>query len=291
MRSTDLYTAIRAVDDDILERSENVSCRRKKSGWLKWGAMAACFGLILTVALTTLPGILRGSNKVEPPPNPNIPGGGNIPGEHQGGIFTDGVDPLIESIAVFPATEDIRDVENATMESIDETTAYGISGLGEYLPSELPSGYQFNKADLYETTMKNGTQYHMLRVTYAIGGNEPSATSTNDDGGELTPTPDSFSSSFAIFIMDYEPKTTKMIYRFEDLPSFLEAVEDVAVFHFSYGNVYIGFSPSELSTEEILTVLNSFPHISDKGNAPTEYPDTIIVPGFDLDEPGEPDTP
>ena len=54
--------------------------RKKKSGWLKWGAMAACFGLILTVALTTLPGILRGSNKVEPPPNPNIPGGGNIPG-------------------------------------------------------------------------------------------------------------------------------------------------------------------------------------------------------------------
>lgn len=234
--------------------------RKKKSGWLKWGMMAACFGLILTVALTTLPGILKGPGDITPPPNPNIPGGGNIPGEHQGGIFTDGVDPFIESIAVYPATEDIRDVEDATMESLDETTAYGISGLGEYLPTELPSGYQFDKADLYETTMKSGTQYHMLRVTYVIGGNETPITSTNDDGGELAPTPNSFSSSFAIFIMDYEPKTKKAIYRFEDLPKFLETTEDIAVFHFSYGNVYIGFSPAELSTKEILTVVNSIPH-------------------------------
>lgn len=31
--------------------------------------------------------------------------------------------------------------------------------------------------------------------------------------------------------------------------------------------------------------------IPDKGSAPTEYSDTIIVPCFDLDEPSEPDTP
>ena len=50
MRSIDLYTAIRAVDDDILERSETAACKRKKkSGWLKWWAMAACFGLAVAV--------------------------------------------------------------------------------------------------------------------------------------------------------------------------------------------------------------------------------------------------
>lgn len=264
MRNIDLYNAIQAVDDDILERSERAACEhKKKSGWLKWGVMAACFGLILTAALTMLPGILKGPNNIEPSPNPSIPGGGNIPGEHQGGVFTDGVDPLIESIAVYPATEDIRDVEDATMKGLDETTAYGISGLGEYLPTKLPSGYLFDKADLYETTMKSGTQYHMLRVTYAVGGNETPTTSTNDDGEELAPTPNSFSSSFAIFIMDYEPKTKKTIYRFEDLPKLLETAKDVAVFHFYYENVYIGFSPSELSAEEILTVVNSIPQISD----------------------------
>ena len=32
-------------------------------------------------------------------------------------------------------------------------------------------------------------------------------------------------------------------------------------------------------------------NIPDKGSAHAEYPDTTIVPGFDLDEPDEPDTP
>ena len=70
MRSIDLYTAVRALDDGILERSETAFYGQKETGWLKWGAMAACVGLILTVALTTLPGILRGPGGVLPPPNP-----------------------------------------------------------------------------------------------------------------------------------------------------------------------------------------------------------------------------
>lgn len=290
MNAEQFSSALGKVNDKYIMEAITYE-RKKKSGWLKWGAMAACFGLIVTVALVTLPGILREPGDVTPSPNPNFPGGGNIPGEHQGGIFTDGVDPFIESIAVYPATEDIRDVEDATIEGLDETTAYGISGLGEYLPTELPSGYQFDKADLYETTMRNGTQYHILRATYAVGGNDTPTTTANDDGGELAPAPNSFSSSFSIFVMDFEPKTEKTIYRFEELPRFLETAKDVAVFHFSYGNVYIGFSPSELSTEEILTVINSIPRMPDKGSSPTEYPDTTIVPGFDLDEPDEPDMP
>ena len=48
MRSIDLYTAVRAVDDDILERSENAAYRQKKNGWLKWGAMvAACLCIVV----------------------------------------------------------------------------------------------------------------------------------------------------------------------------------------------------------------------------------------------------
>ena len=56
--------------------------RKKKSGWLKWGVMAACFGLILTAALTTLPGILKGPNKIEPSPNPGL-GSAVSDGDHQ----------------------------------------------------------------------------------------------------------------------------------------------------------------------------------------------------------------
>lgn len=47
MRSIDLYTAVRAVDDDILERSETAVYGQKKNGWLKWGIWAACLSIVV----------------------------------------------------------------------------------------------------------------------------------------------------------------------------------------------------------------------------------------------------
>lgn len=44
MNSKDLYNAIGKVDDDILEQSEST---KKKNGWLKWWAVAACLCLIV----------------------------------------------------------------------------------------------------------------------------------------------------------------------------------------------------------------------------------------------------
>lgn len=45
---------------------------KKKNAWLRWGAMAACFGLIVTVAMAALPSLLKGSGGVVPPPNPEL---------------------------------------------------------------------------------------------------------------------------------------------------------------------------------------------------------------------------
>ena len=42
-----------------------------------------------------------------------------------------------------------------------------MGGLGNHLP-----GYHFAKASLYETTIKDGTQYHLFRVTYTTGNDE-----------------------------------------------------------------------------------------------------------------------
>ena len=53
MNSKDLYNAIGKVDDDILEQSETA---KKKTNWLKWGAVAACLCLVAGIAVT---GILR----------------------------------------------------------------------------------------------------------------------------------------------------------------------------------------------------------------------------------------
>lgn len=59
--------------------------------------------------------------------------------------------------------------------------------------------------------------------------------------------------------MDYEPRTNKPINSFEDLQEYLEAKDDNGTFHFAYKDVYIGFSPDDLSTEKILDVVNSIP--------------------------------
>lgn len=73
MNRNALYLAIGMVDDDILERSEGAAWRRGRPERLKWGALAACFGLLLAAA-TVLPGILKGFGGAVPPPVPDAPG-------------------------------------------------------------------------------------------------------------------------------------------------------------------------------------------------------------------------
>lgn len=73
MNSNMLYMGFNEIDDDLLERSEAAIWNRKKRAWLKRGTVAACLALILTAAMMTLPGILRGAGGVMPPPGPDVP--------------------------------------------------------------------------------------------------------------------------------------------------------------------------------------------------------------------------
>lgn len=77
MTNTNLLQAMGRIDPkliadaapDVSQKKDTITYeRKKKNGWLKWGAMAACFGLILTVAMMALPGILKGPESVMPPP-------------------------------------------------------------------------------------------------------------------------------------------------------------------------------------------------------------------------------
>ena len=114
-------------------------------------------------------------------------------------------------MAVYPATESIEDVANATVESIAEADAYGFDTLGEYLPASLPDGYHFGKADLYETTMKDGTVYYMLRVQYTTGYGTPQGSS----GEEVAPDPNTLDNSFVVFVMNYKPEVKREIINVE----------------------------------------------------------------------------
>lgn len=73
MNAEQFYSVLGDVNDRYI--MEAIAYARKKtSGWLKWGGLAACFGLILAAALATLPGILKGQGGALPPPAPDVPG-------------------------------------------------------------------------------------------------------------------------------------------------------------------------------------------------------------------------
>jgi hypothetical protein len=54
MNRTDLYNSFNEIDDDILERSDAATGRRTKPVWLKWGAVAACLCLMVSIAVPVL---------------------------------------------------------------------------------------------------------------------------------------------------------------------------------------------------------------------------------------------
>ena len=70
MNAAQFSSALGKVNDKYIMEAVTYE-RKKKSGWLKWGAMAACFGLIFTVTMAALPGIFRGQGNIVPPPNPD----------------------------------------------------------------------------------------------------------------------------------------------------------------------------------------------------------------------------
>ena len=113
-----------------------------------------------------------------------------------------------------------------------------------------------------ETSKKYGN--YCYSIAYGILGNiEDADESVNDTyldaWNSIPPHPSLFGSSFVVLIMDYQPRTNKPIYSFEDLREYLETKDDNEIFHFAYENVYIGVSPDDLSAEEILDVVNSIP--------------------------------
>ncbi len=134
-----------------------------------------------------------------------------------------------------------------------EVDAYGFDTLGEYLPASLPDGYHFGKSDLYETTMKDGTVYYMLRVQYTTGYGTPQGSS----GEEVAPDPNTLGNSLVVFIMNYKPEVKREIYEPTDITeSKLEEIGGLT-FHISYGDIYVGISPDTATTDDILVVVDS----------------------------------
>ena len=238
MNSKKFSEAMGELDSKYVDEAINYKKKSKKPIGIKWGAIAACLCLVVAgIAVSQIPNVF-----------PDY-GAGIDPG----GTHPDGVDPIIASVAVYPATEKIEDVADATNESISEADAYEFDILGEYLPTSLPDKYHFGKANLYETTMKDGTVYYMLRVQYTTGYGTPQEST----GEEVAPDPNTLDNSFVVFVMNYKPEVKREICEPTDITeSKLEEIGGLT-FHISYGDIYVGISPDTATTNDILVVVDS----------------------------------
>ena len=238
------------IDDDLVSGAVTYT-RKKKSGWLRWGAMAACLCLVITgVALW---GNLGQQGKIPE-------AGAGVGGEEPGGMWPEGVDPVIASLAVIPAGVDLLDVADATSVSISEEDARAVEGLGAYIPSALPEGCYYGPAGYYETIMKDGTRYHMLRVTYESGeASVPAPEPENADETENAQMASATtgSTAFLWMVWGHRPDTDLPVYQPEELSASLIEQQEGRVFYIDYGGIYVGIGQSEISAEDLLAVIES----------------------------------
>lgn len=199
MRKDDFFEILGELDDDIVKGAKTTM--KKKLNWKVWGTMAVC--LCLIVAGTTA---LLQQNSSTTPGGISIPGTGSTAGIDAGN--SDGMTSTY-SVAVYPGTESEENVESAEVVSLTEAETL-VHPLAEHLPKQLPDGFHYGRGSVYNTTMKDGTQYNMLRIEY-ITGDIPEQKFA-EDGGEVVPDPEQIGDIFTVCVMNYEPKTDRSIY-------------------------------------------------------------------------------
>lgn len=250
MKNEKLLNAIGKIDDDLISGAIDDPKAKKKNTWVKWGAAAACLCLIIAGAAlwSNRPGSPELSGHL-------VEGGGADTGGTPllDGVWPEGVDPVMASVAIIPAEENLSDVANATLISIDEMTAKNIEPLGAYLPDALPEGYRYGPAGYYETTMKDGTRYHMIRVTYEDGqAAVPAPVPENAQTASET----TGNSAFLWMVWGHRPDTDLPVYQPDEVTAQLLEHTNT-VFYIDYGGIYVGISKMGIRTEELLDVIHS----------------------------------
>lgn len=241
MKKEDFFEVLGELDDDIVKGAKTTM--KRKMNWKAWGAMAAC--LCLLVGTTA---ILWKNNSPA--------GGSSIPGsDDSGGIITGGGDTMTEtySFAVYPTSESEENVDTANVVSLTEGEALD-NPLAEHLPGQLPEGFHYGRGSIYNTVMKDGTQYNMLRVEYITG--EIPEQEFAEDGGEIVPAPGLIGDTFVVCVMNYEPKTDRDIYSSaEEITISLLEESSAAFIHL--GDCYIGVFTETAEPTAVLDALRN----------------------------------
>lgn len=244
MKADKFFEVLGDVDENKVAEADRLAAKPARPRWRRWAALAACLTLVLAGAVFT---------RYAPKP---VGGGGGIGAPN--GAWPEGIDPIMASVAVFP--EDIYtiyDVEDATITELTEAEACAFEPLGSYLPKELPDGYSLYDATLYDTTMKDGTKYYMLRVVYSKGDETDVPAAIDGDTGEVIRS-GTGKEPFILFPMNYKPAVKGKIFDADKITARDIEKKDGGVFHVSYGDVYMGISPySYVSAEDILAMIQA----------------------------------
>ena len=68
MSKDSVIDSLGRIDDDMIQSVEALRRKKKRPAWMKWGAMAACFCL-LVAAVTVAPGLFPGTVPLPPGSN------------------------------------------------------------------------------------------------------------------------------------------------------------------------------------------------------------------------------
>lgn len=229
------------IDDQLIEKAEKYVVVRKRKAWARWGIVAAYFCVVAALAVTIMPKYLqeRGAGM----------DGGKQP--ISGGIN----EGCAYSVAVLPADRNHDDVQDAYCNEISEAEIQNIAGLRDYLPSKLPDGYRFGQASLYVTTMKDGTIYRRLLITYRTGKGAHAL--PNEEEAEMIPAADGLEEEFRVNVFSFMSGKSTEIYSVEEVRSELKnGGFENGYFYVQYGDCYVGIEPLSLSTEEILDLID-----------------------------------
>ena len=255
MKNEKLLHALDKVDERFITASSPENTKKTKNtkvnAWVKWGAMAACLCLVIT-------GVAMWGNLGQQEKIPEA--GVGVVSEDSGGVWPEGVDPVIASLAVIPAGVDLLDVADAVSISISEEDARAVEGLGGYLPAVLPDGCRYGKAAHYRTMMKDGTEYQMLRVTYEIGeASVPVSVPENADGPENAQMASEMTgnTAFLWMVLGHRPDTDLPVYQSEEVSASLIEQQEGGVFYIDYDGIYVGVEQLEISAADLFAVIES----------------------------------
>ncbi len=344
MNAAQFSSALGKVNDKYIMEAITYE-RKKKSGWLKWGAMAACIGLIFTVTMAALPGIFRGQGNIVLPPNPDpdVPGpvasgdDGQTsaeplqpPSEPEITINWDGV-AVNESAGLAPdAARLYRDPALYNEEILDTQGVkayYGWELAPAYIPDGLTGGGKAVSGRIVREKATGNVVEDQAGRSFWVDFWEDGSPKSDDDivipkGFTirasrlrilhccLLPIDEERTTDFggvpitlSHCSMKHGPfdPTKKAPDGLSNMPA---GYYDIYTASFTLDGVEYEVSAQRLELEEVIKITASIikpyqegfvvggsQEIPDKGSAPAEYPDTVIVPGFDLDEPSEPDAP